>query len=152
VAGAKSRPDARPIRSEYVWFEPERNESLCREPGQCGLTKSNLTRADLRGSNLDRANFTDSTLAHANLFGANLNLAVLQRADLSNADLRKANCTDAILAHADIRGAHFSGAQLTRADLSAVRKPHRARNLENSLGEERADQPFRYCLAPPISR
>jgi hypothetical protein len=66
------------------------------------LTHANLTDAGLSRANLSRANLTHANLADADLSRANLSRADLAHADLPDANLDRANLTHANLTDADI--------------------------------------------------
>lgn len=98
-----------------------------------GVTRTDLTEADLRDADftnthlknvdLTGADLTDGTFISANLASAELTATTLGRANftdaaLSNADFDDATLRQVNLTDADLRGADFTGAILWDADLS----------------------------------
>jgi hypothetical protein len=93
---------------------------LGRLPQRAGISRGDLSEANLSGAQLTEANLSGVLLFGANLSGAqfrraNLSRALLSGADLSGAQLYRANLSGAQLIEADL-----SGAELSRADLRAT--------------------------------
>jgi hypothetical protein len=98
---------------------------LGRLPRRAGVSRGDLSWANLTDVNLARADLTESLLMGAKLTGATLFRAKLPKVGLVAADLTRANLTladlrGAYLGAADLTGADLSSANLSRADLTLV--------------------------------
>ena len=82
------------------------------------LSEADLRGADLSEANLSKVNLRKTNLELANLGGANLESADLYKADLSRVDLRVSKLTKADLARTDLRVSKLTKADLSGADLS----------------------------------
>ncbi|MBZ5531080.1 MAG: toll/interleukin-1 receptor domain-containing protein [Acidobacteriia bacterium] len=83
-----------------------------------GLSRANLSGAELQGAILFRADLSRAKLCGAQLSAANLNFADLHGANLNKADLRAANLTGAELGEADFSNCRMETTQLGNVDLS----------------------------------
>ena len=96
------------------------NRGVVLELIEAGLSKADLSGADLREAHLGRADLFGANLNEANLGKVDLFLADLIIANLSATDLSGANLSGANLSGANLSGANLSGADLTGANLSRV--------------------------------
>jgi uncharacterized protein YjbI with pentapeptide repeats len=104
---------------------------LGRLPQRPGISRGDLSEADLSGARLDAANLSSAQLGKVNLSGVqaldvNLSGARLDEASLRGAQLDLVNLSGARLFHADLSGArldivNLSDATLTVANLSGVK-------------------------------
>jgi uncharacterized protein YjbI with pentapeptide repeats len=84
-------------------------------------SRTNFTRADLRGADLYWAMAFESDFTEADLSRASLQGAALAGANFTRANLREAKlCRDNVGGSTDIRGAVFEGADLVGADFTGA--------------------------------
>ncbi len=91
-----------------------RRSKIEKDFSSANLSELNLVGVDLYGTNLNAAILDGANLSNADLRKANLNEAKLNGANLSNADLRKANLSNTHAIQTDFTGANLSGACITR--------------------------------------
>lgn len=82
------------------------------------LTRSLLTKADLRGAILKGLDFTDAMLTWSDFTGADLSNSTLHKALLGKCDFSNANLSGANLSGAYLGAVKFCGARLVQANLS----------------------------------
>ena len=85
-----------------------------------GLSRTNLTMADLSGANFRGAHLREADLFQAKLRGADLSRSDLFKAKLCEVDLRGADLSGAKLREVDLHGTDLRGTKLSEVDLSGA--------------------------------
>ncbi|MGD9529055.1 pentapeptide repeat-containing protein [Pseudonocardia sp.] len=137
-----------PISPQHVKLGSDVQAALTvlgRLPGRPGVTRADLSGANLTGAWLEGANLTGALLLGANLTGAalieaNLTEAQLGMANLTEANLRLANLTGAWLGGANLTKTRLGGANLGGASLGGA-EGLTHQQLDVTLGNSRTTLP-----------